>query len=175
MNADRPDVAAAVAKMTTKVGAKREIKKLPEHLTESEQVAWLAAGMYGGGMGLLALTDRRLFFLKDGMMSQTSEDFPLDRISSIQWSSGMLQGKIQVFVSGNKTEITNVAKVEGKAIVDSVRDSITSGSVAAAPPAPAPQGQSSDLEQLTKLAELHKLGILTDEEFAAKKAQILGV
>ena len=32
-----------------------------------------------------------------------------------------------------------------------------------------------DLDQLEKLAELHEQGILTDEEFAAKKAQILGL
>jgi len=30
-------------------------------------------------------------------------------------------------------------------------------------------------EELQKMAELHKQGILTDEEFAAKKKQILGI
>jgi Short C-terminal domain len=30
-------------------------------------------------------------------------------------------------------------------------------------------------EELRNLAELHKQGILTDEEFAAKKKQILGI
>jgi len=40
------------------------------------------------------------------------------------------------------------------------------------PPAAAPD---DDMAQLTKLAELHSQGILTDEEFAAKKAQILGI
>ena len=30
------------------------------------------------------------------------------------------------------------------------------------------------MEQLKKLAELHKAGILTDEEFATQKARILG-
>ena len=30
-------------------------------------------------------------------------------------------------------------------------------------------------EELTKLAQLHSQGILTDEEFSAKKAQILGI
>ena len=45
---------------------------------------------------------------------------------------------------------------------------------AAAPPPPATA--ESDLNaQLTQLAELHDKGILTDEEFAAKKAQILGI
>ena len=41
--------------------------------------------------------------------------------------------------------------------------------------APAAGSGGSDLDQLEKLAELHQQGILTDEEFAAKKAQILGL
>jgi hypothetical protein len=44
---------------------------------------------------------------------------------------------------------------------------------AAAPAAEA--GGGSDLDQLQKLADLHAQGILTDEEFAAKKKQILGL
>jgi hypothetical protein len=39
-------------------------------------------------------------------------------------------------------------------------------------PAPAPAGDAAELQQL---ADLHAQGILTDEEFAAKKAQILGI
>jgi len=41
----------------------------------------------------------------------------------------------------------------------------------AAPPAPAP---ASDMDQLQQLADLHASGALTDEEFAAAKAKILG-
>lgn len=37
----------------------------------------------------------------------------------------------------------------------------------------APSGMMSELDELEKLAELHNEGILTDEEFAAKKKQIL--
>jgi len=43
-----------------------------------------------------------------------------------------------------------------------------------APPPPAPQA-STDVEQLQQLAALRDQGILTDEEFAAKKRQILGL
>jgi Short C-terminal domain len=46
---------------------------------------------------------------------------------------------------------------------------------AAAPPPPPAASGGSDLDELTKLAQLHEQGILTDEEFAAKKAQILGI
>lgn len=41
--------------------------------------------------------------------------------------------------------------------------------------APAAPPEESSVDQLKQLAELHEQGILTDEEFAAKKAQILGI
>jgi len=41
--------------------------------------------------------------------------------------------------------------------------------------APAPEQPPDDMDQLQRLADLHAKGILTDEEFAAKKAQILGI
>jgi len=43
-----------------------------------------------------------------------------------------------------------------------------------AAPAPAPAAPDMN-DELTQLAQLHSQGILTDEEFAAKKAQILGI
>ena len=42
-------------------------------------------------------------------------------------------------------------------------------------PAPAPAPAAPDpIEQLKQLGELHAQGVLTDEEFAAQKAKILG-
>jgi hemolysin activation/secretion protein len=42
------------------------------------------------------------------------------------------------------------------------------------PPAP-PAPQDDATAQLENLAQLHKQGVLTDEEFAAAKAKILGI
>ena len=41
-------------------------------------------------------------------------------------------------------------------------------------PAAAPAG-GGEVDELKQIADLHAQGILTDEEFAAKKAQILGI
>ena len=43
-----------------------------------------------------------------------------------------------------------------------------------AAPAPAAPPTSSMLDQLTQLAALHEQGALTDDEFAAAKAKLLG-
>lgn len=45
---------------------------------------------------------------------------------------------------------------------------------AAPPPAPAQPAEQSTIEQLKELAALKDQGVLTDEEFAAQKAKILG-
>lgn len=41
------------------------------------------------------------------------------------------------------------------------------------PAAPAP-GQDDSITRLKELGELHQQGVLTDEEFAAEKAKVLG-
>jgi hypothetical protein len=45
-----------------------------------------------------------------------------------------------------------------------------------APPPPAPtEAVSTDADQLQKLADLHASGVLSDDEFTAAKAKILGI
>src|SRR4051794_9418680 len=90
----RPDIAAARARMRVKFGAGREIKRLTDHLWEGETVDRMTTGTYGKGTGLVVLTDRRLLFVQDGVISKTTEDFPMDKVSSVQWTSGMMMGSI---------------------------------------------------------------------------------
>ena len=42
-------------------------------------------------------------------------------------------------------------------------------------PAPAAAAQPDYTDELAQLAKLHEQGVLTDEEFAAKKKEILGI
>jgi hypothetical protein len=41
--------------------------------------------------------------------------------------------------------------------------------------APTPARQDTEVEEIAKLAKLHEQGVLTDEEFSAKKKEILGL
>jgi len=87
--------------------------------------------------------------------------------------------------------IATTAVVAGTAAnmgAKSAQRSAAAAQAEAAPPAPAPAdetaapeaaapevAESSDIEQIKQLAALKDQGILTEEEFAAKKAQILGI
>jgi hypothetical protein len=171
----RPDIEAARARMRSTLGSGKEISRLVDHLWEDEQVERMTKGAYGHGTGLLVLTDRRLLFLKEGMTKKT-EDFPLEKVSSVQWSSGIGLGTITIFASGNKAEIKNVNKDNGKEMVDHVRHRLSApkpstdstggdqGAVASAVDIP---------DQIRKLGELRDSGMVTPEEFEAKKAELL--
>ncbi|MDQ3765854.1 MAG: PH domain-containing protein [Actinomycetota bacterium] len=169
----RPDIAAAKSRMRVKMGGGREIKRLPDHLWEGETVERMTTGVYGNGNGLIVLTDRRLLFVRDGVMSKRSEDFPLDKVSSVQWGSGLMLGAITIFASGNKTEIKNVNKDDGKEIVDLVRARISAPSAAPSAAAGAGVAQPDIIGQLRQLGELKEAGVLSPEEFEAKKAELL--
>jgi hypothetical protein len=174
----RPDIEAAKARMATKFGGKRELRKLTEHVWPDEVVQRMCTGNYGGGMGLLVETDKRLIFVREGMMSSKVEDFPFSKVSSIQWSQGMLMGKITVFLSGNKSDIDNVSKVDGKAIAEDVRARISGLGEQPAAPAPsaptaAPAAGVSPFEMMTQLEQMKAAGFLSDDEYAVKKADIL--
>ena len=114
----RPDIQSAKDRISTRMGAGREFKKLESYLWEGEVVDSVCVGQYGRGTGLLVLTNSRLLFLVDGMTGSTFEDFPLSKITSVQWSSGFVQGTLTVYASGNKAEINNVAKPDGPPLAD---------------------------------------------------------
>jgi PH (Pleckstrin Homology) domain-containing protein len=147
------------------------MKKLPDYLADGQVVRTLATGTFGGGQGLLALTDRRLVFLKDGVMAKTLEDFPLDRVSSVTWSSGMVMGTLSITVASNKAEVTNVPKTDGKAFSDAARDAV---GAALRPMAQTPALAAPDVTtQLLQLKQLLDAGVLHQAEYEAKKVELL--
>jgi hypothetical protein len=156
---------------------RREMKKLPELLAEDEDALNLARGEYDGREGLIVVTDRRVMFVEQGMIRHNFEDFPYEKVNSVKTESGMRSGKITIYASGNKAELKDIhPKARVPEIGDYVRTRISGGSQAtAATTTPAESTAMSDApaEQLKKLAGLRDAGIVTNEEFEAKKAEIL--
>ncbi|WJD99760.1 PH domain-containing protein [Streptomyces antimycoticus] len=170
----RPDIDAAAERLSNTVGSKREINKLPEVLWEGETVDMLATGIYGKGNGLIAMTSMRLIFLKHGVMSQQIEDFPYSKISSVQWQGGMIFGTLTVYASGNKAEIKQIPKENGKALADKLRMHLAQGSTPGAASAPASAVPGQDIgSRLATLDQLRAAGAITDAEYQDRRAKIL--
>jgi hypothetical protein len=173
----RPDIAAARQQMKATVGSGKEVKRLASHLWEGEQVERMAQGQRpdDATAGLLVLTDKRLLYVKEGMFGHKTEDFPLDKISSVDWKSGMATGTLTVSAMGNEKKIKNLNKEDGKEMTDLLRNR-TFGAQQVAPVADSAQaGQPApDIpDQIRKLGELRDAGVLTEEEFEAKKNELL--
>jgi hypothetical protein len=171
--------ALAKEKLSSKFTVRRELKHLPSLLHNDEELINLAQGKYEDKQGLVVVTNKRVMFVEHGVMRRRLEDFPYTRVSSVQSQTGVMFGGLTIYASGNAANISDVApKQRADEIGEFVREKLHAAHHTApvhAPPSPeSPQPAASDpYEQLKKLNELKEAGILTAEEFAEKKQQLL--
>ncbi|WAC68916.1 PH domain-containing protein [Microbacterium sp. SL75] len=167
----RADIRDAAQSLPASGFVKRDLAHLESNLAEGETVSLILSGTYDNQNGILALTDRRLLFLNHGLLSQRSEDFPLEKVSSVQFKAGMVLGEVTIYTSNQQATIKNVGKPQGKAFVDASRARLGKS------PSPASSESAADssdpVAQLTKLAALRDASLITPDEYNAKKAEIL--
>lgn len=162
-------------KLNMKLGVRKELKRLPHHLADGEEVVNLSDGQYGKSRGLVAVTDRRVIFTSEGIGRTTFEDFPYEKISSVQTSTGVMLGEMTIHASGNKAHITQLLKTRAPEIGDYVRSRISEGSSSGSADQHQPQAANIDpTEELRKYAALRDDGIISEQEFQDKKRQIMG-
>jgi hypothetical protein len=104
------------------------------------------------------------------------ESFPYENLSSFEMSKGMMGHKMSFFASGNKVTMKWIKQGDIPRFTETVRARM--GKVATRggddqPPASPDTSQAGVAEQLRQLASLRDDGILTDDEFQAKKAELL--
>lgn len=136
----------------------------------------LTAGLLTGGASLLATGVRS--------SDAGTEMIPVKSISSVVTKrDGLLYAKVVVVASGNTIEFRvphDAAPGIKSLLTDLVLGKIPAAGQAA-PPAAVPSAQaavpapsaSTPVDQLRQLAELRDAGILSEEEFTTKKAEIL--
>lgn len=158
---------------TDAILGKREINELPNILAQDEPVLNIVQGFYSGGNGILIATDRRLVFIDKGMIYGLKvEDFPYEKLSSIQYETGLLLAKITIFASGNQALIDNVDKKQARAFSEAVRERLSAPKPTAAPVVAA-AADDEIIAKLERLIKLREAGILTDSELAEQKQRIL--
>lgn len=178
MGAIRPDIAKAADGVKRKFGYKAmldsELTLLSNRLADKkdEHVTHLAGGYEGGKLHLLVLTTERVIVRKAGLIGK-SVDYGLADIASIQWvNNGFKQANtVIITATESKTEVRLVEPAEGQMFVDAVRVAVQKKKLPST--AASAVAKPDIVGQIRQLGELHQAGILTDEEFSAKKAELL--
>jgi len=118
-------------------------------------------------MPLVAIFEDKVVQSRKAILNSSLEEIPMKNISSVEISSGLIP-TVNVYTSGNTlTFRTDV--LQGPRFVEVLRDCLSKRSDSR------PSGGISDVEQLEKLVLLLEKGMLTQEEFDKKKAQIVGL
>ncbi|MGE0560467.1 MAG: PH domain-containing protein [Flavobacteriales bacterium] len=143
-------------------------------LAQDENLDNIIQGFYNNSIGILVSTNRRLIFIDKGLIYGLKvEDFPLDKISSIQYETGLIMGKLKIHTSANIAVIDKVDKNQVRNFAEFVRNKIESKSES--------QNTSSStvvesdiFDKLEKLGKLKDSGVLSEEEFNDQKTKLLG-
>ena len=167
---------------------------LERSLTQGEEVHdWVS----GSSHQAMALTDRRVIVIKPGFMAGSAfganaSSFPLQDITSLEvrkrWGTSFLVVRTAGSSTADPTlldksadgyKLPNVIPIANAGLAQRFANNVSvaqqrlrAASVSA--PATAPQASKSVADELTKLAALRDKGVLSQAEFDAQKAKLLG-
>lgn len=158
-----------------RLGTFGQNKLMPEEILEAHLNGWLDKKTDQAGLvqhsGQFVLTNKRACFYSEAPFEEVFETMPLSKITSVETSSLMGYRVLRLHTAHDDLEFKTL---EPKALFDKViahlerlRNEPTGGSIA--PTAPA----ESVTDKIKKLGELRDAGLLTDDEFNTKKAELL--
>lgn len=156
-------------------GTKKEVSYLPEILHPNEHVLGLISGFLDGNTWIIALTQKRLIFLDKGMFYGLKQrEILLDKINSIFQKQGLVLGSITIQDGASAIKIDNIDKSCIPSFVDSINSAIDR---LKSPKANRHSSSNRDsaIDDLRKYKQLYEEGIITKEDFIAKKKQLLGI
>lgn len=165
-------------------GTAKEVTHLPEILADDENIKYLTSGLMDGTTWLIVCTQKRIILLDYGMFfGMKQSEMALENINSISYQTGLIFGSIEIWHGGARMLIENCNKQTVKPFVDAVNAAIKESkqnqqSATAANAQTSAQSSATDddvVSKLERLAALKEKGILTDEEFSAQKAKLLGL
>jgi hypothetical protein len=150
-------------------------------LKQGEQVELHLEGWIGEMMGKgkdtqrngqLVVTNERVCFFRKGMLGEVLETIPLSKITSIETLSRLGYRVIRLHTSHDELAFKTF---ESKELFDKVHDRIEElRHKPIQTMMSSPRGASDDIyEKIRKLNELSEAGILTKEEYEAKKTSLL--
>lgn len=119
---------------------------------------------------VLAATNKRIVLVDKSFV----KDFDYGDTNSVEGYQGRFFGAITIYVAGNRQDVKHVPNDQAQLVADFIRNKVNElreQSQSASAPAPAP---ASIADELLKFSELLEKGVISQEEFDAQKAKLLG-
>lgn len=152
----------------------RELKEIASMIRPDEIVGTGSTAQYGKTPGLLVATNKRLIYVSKVLLNVTVEEFYYNKISNIQYTSDIMFGQVEIYLSGSWCKFHNLNIKNGKQMADFIKQQINSvNDVQTTMQTTTIINQADPMEQLEKLSTLKEKGIITEEEFNVKKKQLL--
>lgn len=164
------------------------LEKAKPHLESNEDVLAAVQGQYETSIlgtdsvraGVLIATQNRIVFYAKKLGGYELESFVYGNISSFEQGKNMMGHNIKFFASGNKVAMKWISDLKDmEKFVSAVKQHMGANASSVADPAPvastapAADDRSGIIEAIKQLGELHSAGVLNDDEFANKKAELL--
>lgn len=179
----REDMNAVLKKFNVKTfGNKKNIERVESMLSGDERVLYIAPtnavikSVNTRKMeklpGVFTLTDKRILFVYKAGFSEAVEIIPLMEIHDVNCAgNGLTGGHVTIHTM---TKTLDVLVTYKKEVMKEIQRMIYEAAQACRYAENAPASQNADgIAQIEKLHDLFQKGIITEEEFTAKKMQIL--
>lgn len=159
---------------------KKEINKAKHVLTEGEKILDVTTGM--GSVrrmgdetkrnGALLVTDKRVIFFTKKLGGYEMSDHVYSMLTAVDYKKGIVYGNVNLSASGDHYHISMVPKNDVERVAQCIRSQMGAIKAHSSDGNVSPANVNIPL-QIKKLALLHEQGILTDNEFSSKKAELL--
>lgn len=169
-------------------GTKKELTVLQNYLEPDEVVFALTSGLmkqsetsnsfdFGQNTWLVALTSDRFLFLDAAMLTSSvdTQSVRHDRVQAVSASQGWMLGKIMIDLGSRVLTVDNCQKSTVKVIADLANKWLKELEEKRATISKQSKSlpEDSPLDKLEKLAKLHSIGAISEDEFSAAKQKIL--
>ncbi len=153
----------------------KQIQMFNDRLTDQGKTL-LAVCASVKGIKQLYVTDQRILLNEiKGIVSNDERSIPLASISSINISNKLVCSSIEIVSTGNKAIIDDVPAHIALEIKSGIENLKAMTNTSTAPTSKVEKDMFDVADEIRELKDLLDDGILTQEEFDAKKKQLLGI
>ena len=154
---------------------KKEIKALPEVLDDTETIKYACSGVLDGHTWLVVCTNKRVIFLNKNMVfGMDQKEIPLTVINAVSYSKQFVSGTVSITNGANVTGIEKINAVAAPIMAKTIREQMAA--IKSPTQSQTVVQSTTDIpDEIRKYKQLLDDNIITQEEFDAKKKELLNL